>query len=105
MSSIRTWTDPTEAFRIKGLDLTSAKVWVTFEQGEISQTFTGEDVIVTLDEEDSILKVPLTQEITGLFADDKAIKVQVNWIVGGKRNATSVAYFNSLENLLKEILS
>lgn len=100
---IRKWTSPTQELTVEGIDLTSADVYVTFQQGDETLTFSGEDITVAYEDPDTVITVHLTQEQTGVFTN-KAILVQVNWVQDGERDATDIVWFNPTENLYKRVI-
>ena len=67
-------------------------------------TFTGDQIVVTEDEEGTTILLFLTQEYTGSLASGDTIKAQVNWIKNGKRYATDKASIPVTDNLLKVVL-
>lgn len=98
---MRRYTTPTHTLTVEGIDLTEAKVWVTYEN--VSGRFSVTDMDVTLDGENSVIEVTLTEQQTASLSVGKA-KVQVNWTQNGVRGATVVSTVNVTENLLEEDL-
>lgn len=103
MDTIRKWTSPTEEFTVKGIDLTESDVYVTFQQGETKSTFSGENITVTAQGDDTVIAVRLSQTVTGAFTDD-AIHVQINWMMDGERDGTDIVTFIPTPNLYDEVI-
>lgn len=99
---MRRYTTPTHTLTVEGADLTGASIWVTYE-GSAGNTFTVTDMDVTLDGEDTVLEITLTEEQTASLATGKA-RVQVNWTNGGRRAATVIRTVKVTENLLEKDL-
>ena len=108
MASIRRFTTPVHTITLPGVDLTSANVYVTYRQGNI--TVTVSDVTVSKDGDDTKIMVPLTQEQTAKFnAGDPFMKesqamVEVNWIINGSRDATEIDPVDIKPNLLERVI-
>lgn len=100
---IRKFTTPTHTLTVKGTDLTEADVYVTYEQGDIKQTYT--DVTCTLSGSDTVITVEMTQEETSKFKVGAYVEVQVNWVKNGKRDATDIKSIKVDGNLLDEVIS
>lgn len=98
---MRRYTTPTHTLTVEGVDLTGAKVWVTYENA--TGRFSVTDMDVSLDGENTVIEVTLTEAQTSSLSTGKA-KVQVNWTINGKRCATEVKTIRVLENLLEEEL-
>lgn len=99
---MRRYTTPTVTVEVEGVDLTSSTVLVTFQQR--SNRLTVEGPTMTLQDEDTIISVPLSQLQTGGFAEG-SVEVQVNWLDGyGHRNATTVGAIQVERNLLAEVV-
>lgn len=99
---MRRFTTPTHTLTVEGVDLTNATgVWVTYENAYGGFTITDADV--SLDGEDTVIVVELTEKQTASLSTGKA-RVQVNWTQNGKRCATEVKTVSVLENLLDEEL-
>lgn len=99
---MRRYTTPTHVLTVEGVDLTGARVWVTYENA--TGNFTVEDADVAPDGEDSVVTVTLTEAQTASLSTGRA-KVQVNWTLGGRRCATEVKTVEVTENLLgRELL-
>lgn len=96
------YTTPTLHLIVEGADLTEHEVYVTISQGGREVTIT--DGEVTLDGEDTHIRVPLTQLQTGAMRHGKA-KVQVNWTdQSGHRDATTIADVEVTDNLMKRVV-
>ena len=102
---IRRYTTPTQELKVMGIDLTSFDVYVTYKQGHIRATFSGDDVHVSYDGTDTVIRVSFSQEESAKFEDKKPAEVQVNWFVNGKRNATCIKETLILRNLLEEVIN
>lgn len=102
---MRRYTTPTNKLVVKGKDLTGTDVYVTYSQGNgagrIVRSIEAETV--TFDGEDTEVTVSLSQLETARFSVGSC-SVQVNWIVDGKRNATTIAQVPVEANLLEEEL-
>lgn len=102
---MREYTTPTLTFKIPGVSLSGATVHVTFSD-------IGENVILDIaptsiqDTDDGvIITVQLSQQQTALFVSKTYFLVQVNWIIGDVRSATTILKLKVKTNLLKEVLS
>lgn len=106
--AIRRYTSPTQELIIENLDLSSADIYVTYRQGSVSMTFSGDDIEVSLitdnDRTDTLIQVYLSQSETAKFGLGD-VSVQVNWIIDGQRDATSIVKFDITNNLLEEVIS
>lgn len=106
--AIRRYTSPTQELIIEDMDLSSADIYVTYRQGSVNMTFSGDDIEVSLitdnDRTDTLIQVYLSQNDTAKFSVGEA-SVEVNWILDGQRNATSIDKFEIKDNLLKEVIS
>lgn len=99
---MRRYTTPTVTVEVEGVDLTTSTVLVTFQQRNNRLTVEGPSM--TLQGEDTIISVPLSQLQTGGFSEG-SIEVQVNWLDGyGHRDATTVAAIQVERNLLAEVV-
>lgn len=103
------YTTPTDALKVKGLDLSEYDVYVTFTQkpkGSRSETIlTVPATNIEFDGEDSDIQITLTQQQTAQFVEGPC-SIQVNYIdVNGLRNATKKHTIMVHDNLLKEVLS
>lgn len=99
---MRRYTTPTHTLTVEGVDLTNASIWVTYE-GADGNTFTVTDMDVTLEGDNTVLEVTLTEEQTASLATGNA-RVQVNWTNGGRRAATVIRTVKVTENLLEKDL-
>lgn len=98
------YTTPKTVLTVSGIDLTNYTVYVTFSQG--NNKLTIENPEVTVDGENTVISVTLTQEQTGSFDYSLPCRVQVNWIDSdGTRNATMVKKTAVFENLLSEVIA
>jgi len=104
--SVRRYTTPVTEFIIEGVNLSLAEVYVTFEQGRVEHTFTGDDVSVNYDAENNrtVINVHFSQELSSLFKAEKEGEVQINWMLDGERNATEIKTILFTRNLLEKIL-
>lgn len=102
---ITRYTTPTAELTVEGIDLTEADVYVTIKQGNALVTFTGEDLDVSLDEEDSVIRFTLSQEQTARFNAKQDAQLQINWVIGNTRNATEIPQIRIMPNLLEEVIS
>lgn len=99
---MRRYTTPTVTVEVEGVDLTTSTVLVTFQQRNSRLTVEGPSM--TLQGEDTIISVPLSQLQTGGFAEG-SVEVQVNWLDGhGHRDATTVGAIQVERNLLAEVV-
>lgn len=103
------YTTPTDALKVKGLDLGEYDVYVTFTQkpkGSRNETIlTVPAANIEFDGEDSDIQITLTQQQTAQFVEGPC-SIQVNYIdVNGLRNATKKHTIMVHDNLLKEVLS
>jgi len=103
------YTTPTNALKVKGLDLGEYDVYVTFTQkpkGSRNETIlTVPATNIEFDGEDSDIQITLTQQQTAQFVEGPC-SIQVNYIdVNGLRNATKKHTIMVHDNLLKEVLS
>lgn len=72
-------TTPTETLTINGRDLSDAKVYVTYQQGDVAFTLEGDEVKKTVSDGNTVLSVALTQKDTLSLAPG-AVLVQIGWI-------------------------
>ena len=104
--STRKYTTPTKRLRVKNIDLTRMRVWVTFSQNRFSQSVTKIDCPMELDGNDTLITVTLTQSETAKFYTNEKVKIQVNYMdANGNRQATDVIFENVTDNLLKKVVS
>ena len=104
------YTTPTISLTVEGVDISSADIYATLEQGNIELTKSGTDLVVTTDTHDSItdtiITMTLTQTESALFAFNKSVSVQVNWIfANGSRDATEIKIVPVMRNLLDEVIA
>lgn len=83
------YTTPTERYSLKGIDLTNADVYVTYEQGCKTETFRPDSVVYDAETETSLIEVGFTQLESAGFSVGNA-NVQVNFVMDGKRDATTI---------------
>ena len=110
-TSFARYSTPTHRLRVKGVDISEYDVFVTYKQGHVTKTFSGEEVVMeteTSEQEgeqvtDTIIFVHMGQADSSLFRDGD-IEVQVNWLVGEQRFATLIATTNATRNLLTEVI-
>lgn len=82
-------TTPTVSFEIKNYDLRGATVYVSFKQGNEILTKSGDDVLVSYEDETSTVICPLTQEET-LAMKRGAVIAQIRFIYSdGQAYATN----------------
>lgn len=98
---MRRYTTPTHTLTIEGVDLTEAKVWVTYEN--VKGSFTIDDAVVTFDDDVTTIEASLTEKQTASLSTGNA-KVQVNWVLEGRRGATDIKTVKVLDNLLEREL-
>lgn len=98
---MRRYTTPTIDLTVEEHDLTSASVYVTFQQGVRKLTLSNPPVI--FDGKDSVISVELSQLESGRFTKGSC-DVQVNWLEDDKRNATEIKSFAVTQNLLDEVI-
>lgn len=95
-----TTPDFTLTFSEQGLDLTQAdQVYVTFTSGMNEVTKSGSDLIIG----EKTIGVFLDQAETGRFKPG-TIRIQANWIAGGKRIASDVVSYVITEQLLRRVI-
>lgn len=98
------FTTPTDVYKVKGVDLSNCKVWVSYQQG--TRELDVEADTVSYDGSDTTVSVSLTQRQTAKFRAGRKVKVQVNWVyIDGKRDATVQAEVDVIGNLLERELS
>lgn len=99
-------TTPTIPIRIKGIDLTDAKLFLTFESPTRKQLTleSPRDFEVELDGEDTVGYVGLTQEQT-LMLSASNHAVQIRWVESdGTAGATKTQQINVKDVLLKGVI-
>lgn len=100
------YTTPTITLTVEGVDLTSADVYVSMEQGSLKFVKSGDAITKTYNDPDTTITVTLTQEESAKFVEKQAVSVQINWIeADGKRSATQVKGISVARNLLDEVLT
>lgn len=104
MATIRRYTSPTQVLIVEGVDLTSSDVYVSYTQGKLKMTYSGGDISMERDGENTVIRVYMPQDVTAQFETRKEVEVQVNWIEDGKRNATTIAQVMVTRNLLEEVI-
>ena len=96
------YTTPTVQLLIKDVDVTRAdEVYASFGQG--TSTLITKPVAKSkrsMTPTGTLLKIDMAQDETSAFSRLSECKVQVNWSIGQKRYATSVAKMPVTENLL-----
>lgn len=100
-------TTPTIPIRIKGVDLTEAKLYLTFESpaGRQLTLETPGDFLVEKDGEDTIGYVELTQEQT-LRLNAETYSVQIRWVdASGLAGATKIKQIRVKDVLLKGVIT
>lgn len=99
-------TTPTLPIRVKGVDLTDCRIFLTFE-GPTRKQLTLEcprDFTVELDGEDTVGEVELTQEQT-LMLSAANHAVQIRWIESdGTAGATKIQQVSVKDVLLKGVI-
>ena len=104
------YTTPTQTFRVKKIDITPYKIYLTFTQGNRRLTKTGDDLTVRKEtvgqDVNTLISVMLSQQETAFFRTDSYVYVKVNWIdSNGVRGSSKTAYFSMESNLLDEVIS
>lgn len=111
---IRRYTNPLNAIRINGINLTEAsKIIVTYQKDDVKISKTDSDLAVeyvpATDAGYTTISVNLTQAETGSLQMDKyaksTVRVQVNWILNGRRNATRIKCVCLGDNLESEVIN
>lgn len=94
------YTTPTIRMRVKQFEFPAdCDIYVSFEQKPIK--LVKRDPVLTIDDEDTIVEVTLTQEETGKFKACEPVEIMINWITpNGYRDNTNIAQVNSYRNLL-----
>lgn len=99
-------TTPVIPIRIKNVDLTNAKLFLTFcsKNGKLLTLTTPDDFTVSLDGEDTVGEVALTQEQTFSMVA-VAHSVQIRWVTpDGTAGATVIRPFTVNDVLYKEVI-
>lgn len=96
------WTTPTHIHTVRGVDLSSYDVYVSYKQNRTELTIPAQSV--TYNGTDTTVTVQLTQKQTGSFKAG-TVKVQINWVTpDGNRDAVLVKSVEVDENLMaKEV--
>ena len=102
MGTMRLYTTPQYTLHVKDIDLTGYDVYVTFRQNDV--VITKDDGVLTYSDGNTNIVVNLSQAETSQFKLRPGIYVQVNWMNGDDRFATSIAELPPLANLLEEVL-
>lgn len=76
---MRRGTTPTININVTGETFAGATLYVTIEQGALEITKTNDDLTVTVDGNNSVVSVFLTQEETLQFVQGNA-RIQIRWI-------------------------
>lgn len=96
------FTTPTLPLIVEA-DLTGMDIYASLSQGCIKLTKKCNDYSV--EDNQTTINLPLTQEETGKFKADEKIDIQVNWINSiGNRGATVTKTILTIENLLNEVI-
>lgn len=97
-------TTPTLTLTLpESVDLTLAnELLVTFSQYETQITKTLDDNVSLIAK--NIIGVTLSQEETLKFVPNRIVSVQVNWIVGDARLATTIGKIIVTPNLIPEVI-
>ncbi len=103
------FTTPTLTLIARGIDLTDMDaVTVSLRQrigrAESTHAVDVEDPTMTYDGADTTIPITLTQEQSGGFVDGKPVEVQVNWLDGTVRDATTIGTVMWQRNLLNEVM-
>ena len=99
------YTTPTITLTIEGCDLTDKEVYVSLEQGKKILTKKSDELDISVDQGNTIIEMPLTQEESGYFDYNLTVSVQVNWISSdGIRAATEIKNIKVMPNLLNEVI-
>lgn len=102
--ALRKWTTWDYPVRVKGISLVGMDVYLTFKQGSEKLTLSGDNIEVTDDGDDTLITFTLDQEQTGSFDESRSLEIEVNWMVNGKRRATSISGIEIKRNLLNEVI-
>lgn len=101
------YTTPTFTLTVSGVDMSDDDVYVSFNQGSIVLTKTGDDVTVSYSDDDdaTTITVMLEQSESALFELKGKVVIQVNWITSdGVRYATKPASAYVKTNLFEEVI-
>lgn len=104
------YTTPTITLTVEGVDLSSQEVYVSLEQGSVTLTKTGLDLLITTETVQQVTTSTITfvlmQAESGAFEYNKSVNVQVNWIdSSGARDATEIKAIPVMRNILDEVLT
>ena len=77
---------------------------MSYTQGKLKMTYSGDDISMEKDGEDTVIRVYMPQDVTAQFDVHKEVEVQVNWITDGQRDATIIAKVTVTRNLLEEVI-
>ena len=101
------YTTPILHLIIEDRNLTVGQdVRVTLQQGQVKITKKGADLTLTVDGDDTDIKLTFTQEESAMFKPNKGVEVEVNWInASGVREATDIQEIEVSKNLLNEVIS
>lgn len=102
--ALRKWTTWDYPVRVKGVSLVGMDVYLTFKQGSEKLTLSGSDIEITDDGDDTLISYTLDQEQTGSFDESRSLEIEVNWVVDGKRRATSISGIEIKRNLLEHTI-
>lgn len=99
------YTTPTLLLRVP-IDISEAKIIVSFRQPNVRLKKEIPAENISLQQGNTIIKVPLSQEETGRLASGSSCMVQVNWIYeNGARDATMEKRISISDNLLDEVIT
>ena len=100
---MREYTTPTQTLRVKGVDLTGMRVYVSYHKPN-GDDVTFSDPRVDYDGDDSVISVKFTQAKAALLGVGK-VAVQVNAVDrSGNRIATAEGSFRIGRNLMKGVV-
>lgn len=101
------YTTPSISLIVEGVDLTQNQdVYVSIEQGQFELEKKGADLILTKEENDTMIVVMLSQEESASFNYNSSAAIQVNWIdEDGIRDATEIRRIDVLKNLLDRVIA
>ena len=91
------WTSPVLTLTVGGIDLSSANVRLTIEQGD---TLVTKTCAATYDGEKSTVTAEFTQTETAAFEVGIAY-AQINYVMAGNRGATKAKAISILANLFE----
>jgi hypothetical protein len=105
-----TYTTPSLTLEVKGVDISSCNIYVSFKQSGIKKIVKkGSDLNVRTETEDTntntFISFILTQEETGKLSYNSDVFVMVNWIdQNGIRRATDEQRINVDRNQIEEVI-